>query len=151
MARLEHVIPDSSSNRGESSAAASGRTVDALDLELGRRVERARQARGFSARQLGEAIGVSQQQIRRYETGADRMAASTLLRTCAALAVPLDTLCSGLDRPAPSLLHGPPAIGTAERLMRDYESIPAGGVRSHLCRLVAALASNAALEEGREA
>lgn len=75
------------------------RAVDAADAELGERVRQRRLALRLSARVLAEAIGVSQQQVCRYETGADRMTVSTLLRICSALDMSVAAVCEGLDKP----------------------------------------------------
>ena len=105
-----------------------------------------RVARGLSSRQLGDAIGVSFQQVRRYETGADRMAAATLIRICVALRTSVAVVCEGLDRQGATKCAEPPASGTAQRLVADFSAIRQSAVRTNLCRLVASMAAASAEE-----
>lgn len=117
------------------------RGADPLDQELGERVRQRRVLLGWSCRELGEAVGVSLQQIRRYELGADRMSAGTFLRICVAMGVGLSDLCAGLEdgtdcrRPVTGL-EGPTA-----QIARDFAAIREPAVRSQLARLVSAMAA----------
>jgi DNA-binding XRE family transcriptional regulator len=54
----------------------ASRQVDAL---VGRRLRQARRLAGASREQLGEAIGVSAETVRRYEAGARRMPPARLV------------------------------------------------------------------------
>jgi transcriptional regulator with XRE-family HTH domain len=58
---------------------------DSLDQALGLAIRLRRHARGLSQSGLGEAIGVSFQQIQKYERGANRVSFSTMVRICQAL------------------------------------------------------------------
>jgi len=59
--------------------------ADAIDIAAGVRIEQRRRGIGMSRFALAQALGVSFQQIRKYERGGSRLAASTLVRTAAAL------------------------------------------------------------------
>lgn len=59
----------------------------ALDRDIGLRLREARLARGISQIQLAKRIGLSFQQIQKYERGANRVAASTLMQLAGALGV----------------------------------------------------------------
>jgi transcriptional regulator with XRE-family HTH domain len=50
-----------------------------LDIEIGRRLRHARKKEGYSQELLGAALGVSFQQIQKYENGKSRLSASGLL------------------------------------------------------------------------
>ena len=52
--------------------------MDSIDVEIGQRIKRRRVILGFSQKQLGQKIGVSFQQIQKYENGANRISASRL-------------------------------------------------------------------------
>ena len=67
------------------------------DVHVGRRVREARVAKGFSQTDLGDQLGVSFQQVQKYEKGTNRIGASRLLQTAVALAVPVDYFFDGLD------------------------------------------------------
>lgn len=58
----------------------------------------------MSQEQLADTIGVSFQQIQKYETGTNRVAASKLLRIANALAMPVTLLLPGCTEADP--IHG---------------------------------------------
>lgn len=58
-----------------------------IDRVIGANVRRERLAQGLSQEQLGEAIGVTFQQIQKYEKGTNRVAVSTLFRMAQAFKV----------------------------------------------------------------
>lgn len=58
-----------------------------LEVNLGARIRSARVAAQMSQTALGEAVGITFQQIQKYELGKDRVAASTLQIIAAALGV----------------------------------------------------------------
>lgn len=51
-----------------------------VDAYIGRRIRERRTAQGLSQTALGQALGVSFQQIQKYENGANRVSASRLYR-----------------------------------------------------------------------
>ena len=55
------------------------RQCTATDIALGERLRGLRQKLGMSQADLGQCIGVSFQQIQKYEAGKNRVAVSTLL------------------------------------------------------------------------
>ncbi|MEJ0063923.1 MAG: helix-turn-helix transcriptional regulator [Alphaproteobacteria bacterium] len=61
----------------------------ALDRRIGESLKRARVMRGMSQTRLGRSIGVTFQQIQKYERGDNRIAASALFAAAAALDVPI--------------------------------------------------------------
>ena len=61
---------------------------DVVDVHVGRRVREVRLLRNLTQEELGEKIGVSYQQVQKYETGANRISASRLYR----IAVEFDVL-----------------------------------------------------------
>jgi transcriptional regulator with XRE-family HTH domain len=63
-----------------------------------------RTEREISRITLGEAIGLTDQQIQKYETGANRIGASRLHRICAVLEIPVSFLFE--DAPASSPVEG---------------------------------------------
>lgn len=58
-----------------------------LDRRIGEALRAERQARGLSLEQVGERLGVTMQQISKYERGQGRIAAGPLLQFLAALDV----------------------------------------------------------------
>lgn len=56
----------------------SPRTPNPVDLHVGNRVKQARIAAGLSQKKLGQALGISFQQVQKYENGKNRIAPSRL-------------------------------------------------------------------------
>jgi transcriptional regulator with XRE-family HTH domain len=80
---------------GELVARSSIRPVDAL---VGQNIKILRLQRGLSQTALGEQMGVTFQQVQKYERGANRVGAGRLSQIAQALGVPLTNLFDG--RPA---------------------------------------------------
>lgn len=82
--------------------ATTSRGPKDYDVALGKRLKAVRMAAGIGQMELGKAIGVTFQQIQKYESGANRVAVSTLLPMARALGVSLDQLLPGqMDDGAP--------------------------------------------------
>jgi transcriptional regulator with XRE-family HTH domain len=60
-----------------------------LDKEIGYRLRMARQAANLSQERLGEQLGITFQQIQKYERGTNRVSASRLQQIAGILNVPL--------------------------------------------------------------
>ena len=67
-----------------------------LDVAIGRRIRDRRRAAGISQGQLARAIGVTFQQVQKYERGANRVSFSRLMEIVAALGCQLSDLAEGL-------------------------------------------------------
>jgi transcriptional regulator with XRE-family HTH domain len=63
-----------------------------LDKAIGLRVRELRLERGLSQKELGAAIGVTAQQMQKYESGANRLAASALLGLARTMGVAMSSL-----------------------------------------------------------
>lgn len=59
----------------------------AFDVELGKRIAEERKFRGIGQLELSGLVGISPQQLSKYEQGTDRIAASRLKKLCLALAI----------------------------------------------------------------
>src|SRR6201996_5193778 len=92
---------------------------DPIDIEVGGRIRARRMALGISQTALAKALGLTFQQVQKYEKGANRVSASTLVRVAKELGVTVAFLVGeggevaaapAADRsPAPAL----PAAGEA--------------------------------------
>src|ERR1700674_2142829 len=71
------------------------RSGDPRDTEIGRRIRALRLERGLSQTELGNLLGVTFQQIQKYEKGANRVAAGRLQRVAESLDVPITFFYSG--------------------------------------------------------
>ena len=61
--------------------------ADPIDIAVGVRVRLRRKQMGLSQDKLAQALGISFQQVQKYERGANRISASTLVRIATALGV----------------------------------------------------------------
>ena len=68
-----------------------------IDRYVGGRVRQLRNRRGMTQRQLAKAIGVTYQQLQKYESGVNRMGAGRLYRIAEALGVPLGYFFEGVE------------------------------------------------------
>jgi len=71
------------------------RSGDPRDAEIGKRIRALRLERGLSQTELGNLLGVTFQQIQKYEKGANRVAAGRLQRVAEALDVPITFFYAG--------------------------------------------------------
>ncbi len=111
--------------------------VDAL---VGRNIRICRLQRGLTQTELGNHLGVTFQQIQKYENGGNRVGAARLTQIAGALGVPLTTLFDGsrtANRPGPDLfgrelLAHPHAL----RLVQAFHGIPDEKARMAVLRLI---------------
>jgi transcriptional regulator with XRE-family HTH domain len=76
-----------------------------IDIEVGKTIASLRRAQGLSQTTLSEALGVTFQQVQKYEKGTNRVSVSALVRICKALGVgPMDIIGRhfGNDEPSPA-------------------------------------------------
>jgi transcriptional regulator with XRE-family HTH domain len=85
---------------------------DALDLAMGQRLKARRREQRLSQQALAEAVGITFQQLQKYERGVNRISFSRL----AALARALDCRVSDLARDLDGPVHSPSAKETAANL-----------------------------------
>ncbi len=71
-----------------------------IDVHVGRRVRQRRTLLGMNQTQLGERLGITFQQIQKYENGANRISASRLYQAARILDVPVLFFFDGLDEGA---------------------------------------------------
>ena len=72
--------------------SASPRSANAIDAYIGARMRERRLALEMSQDQLGRELGVSFQQIQKYESGKNRVSAARLFDICKALNVALASM-----------------------------------------------------------
>jgi transcriptional regulator with XRE-family HTH domain len=76
------------------------RTPNPVDLHVGARVRMRRRLAGVSQEKLADALGLTFQQVQKYERGANRVSASKLYEIAAALQTPVAFFFEGLADPA---------------------------------------------------
>lgn len=120
------------------------RSAEPLDAEVGSRIAARRLAMGLSQTTLGQMVGVSCQQVQKYEGGQNRISASRLHSLAVALGLPVSAFFP--ERPET-------AEGAELSMMREVAATPEGwamangfariedrAVRQALTRLVEVLA-----------
>lgn len=75
----------------------SGRKAIATDHVVGENVRRLRAEADLTLAELSAALGISHQQLQKYETGANRVSAGMLYELARALALPVDALFDGSE------------------------------------------------------
>ncbi len=118
------------------------------DVHIGRKVRERRVALGWSQSDLADRLGISFQQVQKYESGANRISGSRIWDIANVLQTPVSTFFEGLDGPAPT-----EAAPTSEEertfdrqtleLARAVNQIDDEQVKTQLIRLVKAFAKAA--------
>ena len=115
---------------------------DAIDVAVGRRIRICRAACGMSQNTLGRALGVTFQQVQKYEKGANRVGAGRLTRIAKQLGVSVTALLGadgevpGDERAAgPNMLEYLASPG-AVRLLQAYVQLPGSELKSTILNLV---------------
>ena len=113
-----------------------------IDALVGARVRMLRERRKMSQTALGEAIGVSFQQVQKYEKGVNRVGAARLQAIATALDVPVTFFYDGdgKAREVESLLFLDSAFSL--RLLRAYSKIKDQTVQRQLVSLMESIAAN---------
>jgi transcriptional regulator with XRE-family HTH domain len=121
---------------------------DPRDAEIARRVRALRLRRGLSQSELGSALGVTFQQVQKYEKGTNRISAGRLYRIAEALDAPIPFFFAGYDecRSEPGLHPGDAEsdflqTSSAMRLIRAYSRIADRDTQLTLLRLTESLAA----------
>jgi transcriptional regulator with XRE-family HTH domain len=112
-------------------AKKSPKRPSAVDVTVGRNVRVWRMAKGLSQAQLAIRLGVTFQQVQKYETGGNRIPTGRLVKLAAILGVPIAALFEGTDaaEPSRSLL----ALVSDRRSFRLARAFAA--VKDNRCRL----------------
>ena len=112
------------------------------DVHVGRRLREARLAKGMTQTDLGNALGVSFQQVQKYEKGTNRIGSSRLWDICTVLDVTVAYFFEGLSRGGKS--EPEPALSSrAIKLAKEIDEIRDDDVKTHFLRLVRSYAKSA--------
>lgn len=135
------------------------RAPNAVDLHVGARVRMRRKMLGSGQEALADALGLTFQQVQKYERGANRISASKLYEIAKALQVPVSFFFDGLADPVAA--EGDEVGQAAGRVVTNFLNTPEGlelaamfpqigrgRVRRQILDLVRAMAEE---EAGREA
>lgn len=128
-------------------------TPNPIDVHVGRRVRLRRKQRGLSQGSLAEALGLTFQQVQKYERGTNRVSASKLYGIATVLGVPVGFFYEGLNDPSSpdgeaytdawsQVLEDLLAEPNGRTLAEGFLSIRRESVRRALAELVRVVAAN---------
>src|ERR1700745_430882 len=83
-------------------AKSRPKSPSAIDVAVGHNVRIWRMSKGLSQAQLANRLGVTFQQVQKYEAGANRIGTGRLVKIAAILGVPISALFQGTDGAEPS-------------------------------------------------
>ncbi len=76
---------------------AQKKQASPIDIQVGNRVRLRRMLIGMSQEKLGELLGLTFQQVQKYEKGVNRIGAGRLFQVAHILSVPIDYFYEGLN------------------------------------------------------
>jgi len=131
------------------------RLANSVDKRLGQRLKTRRMELGVSQERLADLLGVTFQQIQKYEKGVNRIAASRLFSMAEALDVTVGYFFEGLSAGAPNgvreesqeIVYDTLATPEGLQLVQMFSSIKSAKIRKRVVELVRALAQDDADEE----
>ena len=137
------------------------RTPNPIDVHVGDRIRKRRRALGVSQDWLAEQLGLTFQQVQKYERGANRVSASKLYQVARALSASIPYFFEGLPDPvqlpgvaevAPTpFVHERPPTPEEKEFASLLSRIENRRVRRRLLELVRSLAQAAVEESGGDA
>ncbi len=145
------------SNGGLSAESRKFGSPNPIDVHVGSRVRLRRTLLGMSQEKLGEAIGLTFQQVQKYERGSNRIGASRLFDLARVLDVPVGFFFDDMSDAVAARSPGQSKGGTDEavdvgrnpmakretlELVRAYYKIHDAAVRKRLFEMVKALGAN---------
>jgi transcriptional regulator with XRE-family HTH domain len=125
-----------------------------IDVHVGSRVRTRRLLLGMNQTKLGDALGLTFQQVQKYEIGANRISASRLAAVAEILGVPISYFFAELETPASRLTPAERRFRELQNqpetieLVRHFYAIADDNVRSLFLAMVKAIAASAT--SGRE-
>ena len=126
----------------DGSEEKGSRRANPIDIHVGSRFRFRRMLLGMSQEKLGERLGLTFQQVQKYEKGVNRVGAARLQAIATALDVPVTFFYDGdgKAREVESLLFLDSAFSL--RLLRAYSKIKDQTVQRQLVSLMESIAAN---------
>ena len=116
---------------------------DDIDAYVGSRISLRRSAMGLSQTALARQLGISFQQVQKYETGTNRISASRLHRVAMILGTSVESFFPAAEREAAgdgAILRMLTATADGRAIALDFPMIERSDVRKAVAKVVAALA-----------
>ena len=118
---------------------------DRIDVEIGERLKQARVTARLSQTELGTHLGISFQQVQKYEKGINRISSGRLYKVARVLGVKITYFFDDVDHLLDSdvVAVGPNVIGKLDtstmRAAHTLANLPDEGLKKQMFRLIAAL------------
>ena len=132
-------------------AIAAKKQANPIDIQVGNRVRIRRMLIGMSQERLGDLLGLTFQQVQKYEKGVNRIGAGRLFEVSRILNVPVDFFYEGVNEGAPGSAEseGAPVMdfvssGEGLQLSLAFMKIKDAKVRKRVLDLVKSLAEEEA-------
>ena len=107
----------------------------ALDAALGERIRRRRRELGMSQSALGAKLGITFQQVQKYENGTNRVSATMLVKLSDALGMPVIEILHEAETASPPM----DAQAQAAQLLAAFGRIQSAELRAAVLTLIAGL------------
>jgi len=105
-----------------SQAAVPKKQANPIDIQVGNRVRIRRMLIGMSQERLGDLLGLTFQQVQKYEKGVNRIGAGRLFEVSRILNVPIDFFYEGVE----GRLAGQPGMAEPEGAPPVMEFVSSG-------------------------
>ena len=118
---------------------------DEIDIEIGKRLKQARIAAGLSQTEIGVQLGISFQQIQKYEKGRNRIGGGRLYKMARILGVKITYFYDGVENllDAGALPTGSSELGAIDsrtiRAAHALANLPDEDIKKQVFKLIAAL------------
>lgn len=109
-----------------------------VDVHVGQKFKSLRVMRGLTQTELADGLGISFQQVQKYELGRNRISASRLFESARLLGVPISYFFEGLEQDGTS--QGPQLDQEAAKVAAAYSNIKDDNLRVQVRNFIANLA-----------
>jgi transcriptional regulator with XRE-family HTH domain len=123
----------------------TGKEPDSIDRLVGRNIRIYRLQKGLTQTELADELGLTFQQVQKYEKGTNRVGSGRLLKIATFLGVPVTALFKGSDEMADTdkqSIFDQLAKPHANRLLQAFARIDDDGLRRSVVQLVEDIANH---------
>jgi transcriptional regulator with XRE-family HTH domain len=121
----------------------------AIKIIIGRNMRHRRNLMGLSLNAVAIQIGITYQQLQKYETGKDSIAVDKLVQLAPILKCTVDDLCNeAVEIGAAFLTDTPWNPYRVNKLLSDFNRIRSRAVRNQICGIVQIVADSAKSQSG---
>lgn len=130
------------------------RSTNSIDWHVGSRLRLRRLELGMSQERLAEQLGITFQQVQKYERGTNRIGASRLHQIAVVLQVPITFFFEGAegedDEKIPTTVDSPLSVALSDsstiRLLRAFALIEDANIKQKAVSVIEAIAEASATE-----